>query len=106
MTVRNFKEENQMKNSRAIRIYLNSHSANTKKYVATYTAEMHLATFSVTFPDNLGGALALHHFAEMVRKQFGRLYENGEVEFILPESMKMDSKPVRDVLKKIHAFSA
>lgn len=95
-----------MKNSRAIRIYLMSHSKNTQKYVATYTAEMHLATFSVTFPDNLGGALALHHFAEMVRKQFGRLYETGEVEFVLPDTMELDSTPVRDVLKKIHAFSA
>ena len=42
-----------------------------REYLAYYRSEPLEATFSVYFNDSLTGAMALHEFAEMIRKRYG-----------------------------------
>ncbi|RKX72812.1 MAG: hypothetical protein DRP87_20005 [Spirochaetes bacterium] len=93
-----------MKNIRKIEISLSPHPTGKGRYVATYEAGFQQAVFSVTVKDNIFGALALYSFAEMVRKQFGPHYTTGEVEFIFPDCLQVESKPLKDVLVNEKAF--
>ena len=93
-----------MKNIRTIKISLSP--GDDGGHVATYAADFQQAVFSVTVKDNIFGALALHSFAEMVRRQFGRHYTTGEIEFVFPDSLVVESKPLQDVLVNNHAFCA
>ena len=50
-------------------------------YVASFRSEFLDATFTVFFKDTITGALALHSFAEMIRRK----YQEKEVDFLLSE---------------------
>ena len=64
-------------------------------YLASFHSEPLDATFSVYFHDNLAGALALHAFAEMLRKK----YEVDEVRLELTDqAVLFKSRAVLDVL--------
>jgi len=44
----------------------------------------------VRLKDNIFGALALHSFAEMIRKTYGKNYRSGEIDFVVSdESMSL-----------------
>lgn len=67
------------------------------KYVATLPAELLDATFAVVFPETITGAVALHTFAEMIRKQY-----DVAVDIIVPDGMPLqEDSPVRDVLTQL-----
>ena len=70
------------------------------EYTASFTSEFLQATFSVTVKDTILGAVAIHRFAEMIRKQFGKYVANGEIEFVLPDSMEPVSRPFADMVNK------
>ena len=64
-------------------------------YLASFHSEPLDATFSVYFHDNLAGALALHAFAEMLRKK----YDVSEVRLELTDqAVLFKSQAVLDVL--------
>ena len=64
-------------------------------YVAHFTSEYLHATFSVCFKDTITGALALHRFAGMLRKEY-----ESEVEFILSERrVAFTNEALVDLLK-------
>ena len=67
------------------------------QYVAVFSSEFLGATFSVTFPETITGAVALHTFAEMIRKQYGPA-----VDIIIPDGLSLpQNSPVRDMLSEI-----
>ena len=67
------------------------------QYVAVYSSEFLGATFAVTFPETITGAVALHGFAEMIRTQYGPA-----VEIIIPDGLPLPKdSPVRDILSEI-----
>jgi hypothetical protein len=67
------------------------------KYVAAFTSEFLGATFAVTFPETITGAVALHTFAEMIRKQYGE-----SADIIIPDGLPLPKdSPVRDILPEI-----
>ena len=59
------------KTSRDLAITIQAVAGREGEYLAYFRCEPLDATFSVYFHDNLMGALALHDFAEMIRKKFG-----------------------------------
>ena len=66
-------------------------------YVATFHSNVLLAIFSVNFRETITGAVGLHTFAEMIRKQYGCAFEMAIMDgFGLPSN-----SPVRDVLKSL-----
>ena len=69
------------------------------EYTASFTSEFLQATFSVRVKDTILGAVALHRFAEMIGKQFGKYTASGEIEFILPNSMELRSKPFAEIVQ-------
>ena len=70
---------------------------NSAQYVATFHSDVLGATFSVMFRESITGAVALHTFAEMLRKQYGHPFDIGIMDaFGLPSN-----SPVRDVLQSI-----
>ena len=61
------------KKTKCIRVYpLPERPAH---FVATFHSDVLGATFSVTFRETITGAVGLHTFAEMLRKQYGCAFE-------------------------------
>ena len=72
-------------------------SDSRSQYVAVFSSEFLGATFSVMFPETITGAVALHTFAEMIRKQYGPA-----VEITIPEGLSLPKgSPVRDLLSQL-----
>ena len=64
-------------------------------YVARYRAEVLGATYSVEFPDNVMGGIALHGFAEMLRVR----YDLRRVELVVEDQgLRFRSRAVVDAL--------
>ena len=70
------------------------------EYAASFTSEFLQATFSVEVKDTILGAVAIHRFAEMVRKEYAKYTTTGEIEFVLPDSMRPENRPFADMLKQ------
>ncbi len=67
------------------------------QYVAVFASEFLGATFAVMFPETITGAVALHTFAEMIRKQYGPA-----VDISIPDSLPLQKdSPVRDLLSQL-----
>jgi len=96
-----------MKEIRNIQIVIRPVEGREGEYVAYYEAESLQATFSVRLKDSIFGALALHAFAEMIRKTYGKNYKSGEIDFVVSEeAMSLKSKVLLDVLSYQHAACA
>ena len=96
-----------MKEIRNIQIIIRPLEGREGEYLAYYTAESLQATFSVRLKDSIFGALALHAFAEMIRKTYGKNYKSGEIDFVLSDqAMSLKSKVLLDVLSFKHAACA
>jgi hypothetical protein len=66
-------------------------------YAAVYTSEFLGASFAVTFPETITGAVTLHTFAEMIRNQYGKA-----VDIIIPDGLPLPKgSPVRDLLTQL-----
>ena len=88
-----------MKENRNIQIIIRPVEDRPGEHIAYYTNEFLKATFSVHQKDNIFGALALHSFAEMIRKTFGKNYRSGEIDFkVSSETMSFENKALLDVL--------
>ena len=83
------------KTTKCIRVYpLPERPAH---FVATFHSDVLDATFSVTFRETITGAVALHSFAEMLRKKYGCAFEIAIMDgFGLPHN-----SAVRDVLTSL-----
>lgn len=67
------------------------------QYVAMFASDFLGATFAVMFQETITGAVALHTFAEMIRKQYGP-----SVEIILPRSLPLqEDSPLRDLISQL-----
>ena len=75
-----FKGVGNMKDIRNIRIIIKAVEQRAGEYIAYYKSDFLQATFSVYINDNIFGALALHSFAEMIRKAYGKNYKSGEID--------------------------
>ncbi|MBW8002993.1 MAG: hypothetical protein FVQ80_13410 [Planctomycetes bacterium] len=96
-----------MKENRNIQIIIRPVEHRKGEYIAYYTNEFLKATFSVHLKDNIFGALALHSFAEMIRKTYGKNYRSGEIDFkVSSEAMSFQNKALLDVLSCDKAFCA
>ena len=96
-----------MKERGHIQIIIRPVEGRSGEYIAYYETEFLQATFSVHLKDNIFGALALHAFAEMVRKTYGKNYKSGEIDFVLSDqAMSLKSKMLLDVLSFKHAACA
>ncbi|MCK4516140.1 MAG: hypothetical protein KAU31_12835 [Spirochaetaceae bacterium] len=72
-------------------------SDSRDQYIAVFASEFLGATFAVMFPETITGAVALHTFAEMIRKQYGPA-----VDIIIPDGLSLPKdSPVRDILSEI-----
>ena len=86
--------------SKSLRIHVSPVSDSSNRYTAALHSEVLDATFSVTFHETITGAVALHSFAEMVRKHYGHA-----VEIVLPDTFRLSqSSTVRDVLESLNRF--
>ena len=96
-----------MKENRNIQIIIRPVENKKGEHIAYYTNEFLKATFSVHLKDNIFGALALHSFAEMIRKTFGKNYRSGEIDFkVSSEAMSFENKALLDVLSFNYGASA
>ena len=96
-----------MKENRNIQIIIRPVENRKGEHIAYYTNEFLKATFSVLLKDNIFGALALHSFAEMIRKTYGKNYRSGEIDFTVSgEAMSFQNKAVLDVVAGVKAFCA
>ena len=96
-----------MKENRNIQIIIRPVENREGEHIAYYTNEFLKATFSVHIKDNIFGALALHSFAEMIRKTYGKNYLSGEIDFkVSSEAMSFENKAVLDVVAGVKAFCA
>ena len=96
-----------MKENRNIQIIIRPVENRKGEHIACYTNEFLKATFSVHIKDNIFGALALHSFAEMIRKTYGKNYRSGEIDFkVSSEAMSFQNKAVLDVVSGVNAFCA
>ena len=96
-----------MKERRNIQIIIRPVEHREGEYIAYYEAEFLQATFSVHLKDNIFGALALHAFAEMIRKTYGKNYKSGEIDFMVSDqAMSFQSKALLDVFSCKHAACA
>ena len=66
-------------------------------YIATFTAEVLGATYSVLFRENISGAIALHSFAEMLRHHYGHAVKVELADGLYP----LRNPAVRDILSSI-----
>ena len=83
------------KTTQCIRVY--PLPERRSQYVATFHSDVLDATFSVTFRETITGAVALHTFAEMLRKKYGCAFEIAIMDgFGLPHNSAL-----RDVLKSL-----
>ena len=96
-----------MKENRNIQIIIRPVENRKSEIIAYYTNEFLQATFSVHLKDNIFGALALHAFAEMIRKTYGKNYKSGEIDFMVSDqAMSFQSKALLDVFSCKHAACA
>ena len=96
-----------MKDNRNIQIIIRPVEGSEGEYIACYVSDFQQAAFSVHLKDNIFGALALHSFAEMIRKTFGKNYRSGEIDFkVSGEAMSFQNKAVLDVVAGVKAFCA
>ena len=96
-----------MKENRSIQIIIRPVENRPGEHIAYFTNEFLKATFSVHLKDNIFGALALHSFAEMIRKTYGKNYRSGEIDFkVSSEAMSFQNKAVLDVASGVKAFCA
>jgi len=95
--MKSFKEVDTMKENRNIQIIIRPVENRKGEHIACYTNEFLKATFSVLLKDNIFGALALHSFAEMIRKTYGKNYRSAKIDFkVSSESMSFQNKAVLD----------
>ena len=59
------------KTTRGLSVNVQAIAGRDGEYLAYFRSEPLDATFSVYFRDSLMGAIALHEFAEMLRKSYG-----------------------------------
>ncbi len=105
--MKSFKEVDTMKENRNIQIIIRPVEDREGEHIAYYTNEFLKATFSVHIKDNIFGALALHSFAEMIRKTYGKNYRSGEIDFkVSSEAMSFENKALLDVLSFKYAACA
>ena len=96
-----------MKERRNIQIIIRPVEHREGEYIAYYEAEFLQATFSVHLKDSIFGALALHSFAEMIRKTYGKNYKSAEIDFMVSDqAMSFQSKALLDVFSYKHAACA
>ena len=68
-------------NGKSLEIQIGRHEAKPGFYVARYQSPVLRTTYTVEFPGSVLGAVALHHFTEMLKTR----YPVGEmVRFLLP----------------------
>ena len=92
---------------RVMRIIIQPVEDRSGEYVASYRSEFLQARYCVYVKDSIFGALALHNFAEMVRKSFGKNYRTGEIEFeVSRETAVFTNQAFVDVVEHRSAFSA
>ena len=85
-------------NSREPRIYVYPVSPGSNRHIAVFASNVLGATYSVVFSATITGAVALHTFAEMIRKQYGRA-----AEIVVSERLSLpEDSPVKDILRKIN----
>jgi hypothetical protein len=75
------KEETNMEEKKNIRISIHPVEDHPGYYLAYFRSEFLDATYTVFFKDTITGAMALHSFAEMIRRR----YQEKEVDFLLSE---------------------
>ena len=68
-------------NAKTFEIQVSRHEAKQGFYVARYSSPVLGAVYSVEFPGSVVGAVALHHFTEMLKTQ---VPAGGMVRFLLP----------------------
>ena len=79
-------------------VTVQSVSGRQGEYLAYFRSEPLDATFSVFFHDNLTGAIALHEFADMIRRR----YKVAEVRLELSDqALVFRSQAVLDVLSSV-----
>ena len=81
-----------MKENKDIQIIIRPVEGREGEYIAYFKNEFLQATFSVLLKDNIFGALALHSFADMIRKTCAKNYRSGEIDFTV--SNEVMSPPV------------
>jgi len=92
---------------RLMRITIQPVEDRPGEYVASFRSEFLQARYCVYVKDTIFGAMALHNFAEMVRKAFGRNYRTGEIEFdVSPETACFTNQAFVDVVERRCAFCA
>ena len=64
--------------------------------IASFRTELLDATFAVSFPENLSGAVALHRFASMVEREYGK-----PVELRIDDLFPVKSKAVEELLQSM-----
>lgn len=83
------------KTSRDLAVTIQALAGRDGEYLAYFRSEPLEATFSVYFHDSLMGAIALHEFAEMLRKAYG---VNGVRLELCDQTVVFRSPAVLDVL--------
>jgi len=68
-------------NGKTLEIQVSRHEAKPGFYVAHYQSPLLKATYTVEFPGTVVGAVALHHFTEMLKTRYP---VGGVVRFLLP----------------------
>ena len=92
---------------RVMRITIEPVEDRPGEYVASFHSEFLQARYCVHVKDTIFGALALHNFAEMVRKTFGKNYRTGEIEFeVTGETAAVTNQAFLDVVEHRSAFGA
>ena len=59
-----------MREVQHISVEVGAVAGRPREYLARFSSQLYGATFAVHFPDSILGALALHSFAEMLRKHY------------------------------------
>ena len=84
-----------MQRNNTPRIRIAPVDGSSDRYIAAFRSEALNATFSVVFPENVSGAVALHSFAEMIRSHYNVSPELTVVDHI-PSNMA-----ISDVLRSL-----
>jgi hypothetical protein len=64
--------------------------------IASFYTVLLDATFAVSFPENLSGAVALHRFVSMIEREYGK-----PVELRNDDSFPVNSKAVEELLQSM-----
>ena len=79
------------------RIHVYPADGSSDRFIASFSSEVLDATFSVIFNETITGAVALHTFAEMIRKQY-----NQAVDIVVKDAFSLSTNsPVQDILKSL-----